>query len=102
MASVRPLAELESTPHASVFPNREPKTIRLELEAGEEIPRHTHPGRGIVLYVLEGRLELRLDAESYELTADDVARFDGDQDISPRAIEDSTALIVLAKRADEG
>jgi quercetin dioxygenase-like cupin family protein len=102
MAEIRSLPELEATPHENVFPDREPKTVRLELEAGEEVPRHTHPDREIVLYVVDGRLELRLGEENHELGTGGIARFDGDQEISPRAIEDSTALIVLVKRTDDG
>ena len=100
MASIRSLSELETTPHADVFPGREPKTVRLELEAGEAIPGHTHPDREIVLYVVDGLLELRLGDDSHELTTEDIARFDGDQEISPQAIEDSIVLIVLAKQAE--
>ena len=102
MVSIQSLSGLDTTPHADVFPGREPKTIRLELEAGDEIPGHTHPDREIVLYVLDGHLELRLGDDGHELTTDDIARFDGDQEISPQAIEDSTVLIVLAKRAEGG
>jgi quercetin dioxygenase-like cupin family protein len=101
MIPIRSLSELETAPHANVFPEHEPKTIRLELEAGEEVPSHTHPDREIVLYVVAGRLELCLGDDSYELNADEIARFDGDREISPRAIKDSTALIVLAKRAND-
>ena len=100
MASIRSLSELETTPHADVFPGREPKTVRLELEAGEAIPGHTHPDREIVLYVVDGLLELRLGDDSHELTTEGIARFDGDQEISPQAIEDSIVLIVLAKQAE--
>ena len=98
MPSTQSLSELRATPHAVVFPEHEPKTIRLELEAGETVPPHDHPNREIVLYVVSGRIELRLGESVQELRTDDVARFDGDQTISPRAIEDTTALIVLATR----
>jgi quercetin dioxygenase-like cupin family protein len=100
MASIRSLSELETTPHTDVFPGREPKAVRLKLEAGEAIPGHTHPDREIVLYVVDGLLELRLGDDSHELTTEDIARFDGDQEISPQAIEDSIVLIVLAKQAE--
>lgn len=99
MTTIQSLSELGATPHANVFPDNEPKTIRLALEAGEEVPAHAHPGREIVLHVISGRLELRLDADSHELEAGEIARFDGDQQVSPRAIEDTTALIVLARRS---
>lgn len=98
MPTIRSLSELEQTPHANVFPTSEPKTIRLELEADEAVDPHSHPGRDIVFHLLEGEIELELDGDTYEVTAGDVARFDGDQDIAPHALEPSTALIVLAQQ----
>jgi len=35
------------------------------------------------------------------LSAGDVARFDGNREIAPRAIEETTALIVLAERGTD-
>lgn len=35
-------------PHANVFPDAEPKTIRVTLAAGESVPAHAHPDREIV------------------------------------------------------
>lgn len=98
MTTITSLSELESAPHANVFPETEPKTIRLQLSAGEDVAPHTHPDREIVFYVIDGTIELTVGDGSHELTAGDVARFDGDQEISPRAIDDSTALVVLAER----
>jgi len=100
MTTVKTLDDLAGEPHANVFPDAEPKTVRLTLPAGEAIAAHTHPGRDIVCYLLEGRIELQVGEETDELTAGDVARFEGEAEISPRAIEDSTALLVLAPRAD--
>lgn len=101
MTTVRTLGELDGKPHANVFPDAEPKTVRLVLREGEEVAPHTHPGREIVLYLADGAIELRLGDETHELAAGDVARFDGEREISPRAVEDSTALIVLAPRSDD-
>ncbi|WP_435101336.1 cupin domain-containing protein [Halarchaeum sp. P4] len=101
MADIRTLADLEGQPHANVFPDTEPKTVRLTLEEGEAVPSHTHPGRDIVLYLVEGTVELELGEDTHEVSAGDVARFDGERDISPRALEASTALIVLAPRPEE-
>lgn len=98
MTSVRSLRELAATPHASVFPGSEPKTVRLSLAAGETVAAHRHPGRTIVCYLVDGRLELRIDDAVHEVTAGDVARFDGEAEIAPRAVEDSTALLVMARR----
>lgn len=101
MPAIRTLSDLEGTPHANVFPGSEPKTIRLHLPGDEAVAAHSHPGRDIVFHVIEGRLELELDGEEYELTAGDIARFEGERDISPRAIEETTALVVLAERTSD-
>ena len=101
MTSIRTLVDLDGQPHANVFPDAEPKTIRLTLPEGEEVAPHSHPGRDIVLYLIEGTVELQLGDATHEVTAGDIARFDGDQEISPHAVEDSTALIVLANRPDD-
>jgi quercetin dioxygenase-like cupin family protein len=101
MTTVYTLSELDGEPHARVFPDAEPKTIRLTLAADEEIPRHSHPDREIVLYLVSGAVEVRVDEETDTLAAGDIARFDGDHEISPRAIEDSVALLVLAPRSDK-
>ncbi|MFC7157474.1 cupin domain-containing protein [Halomarina halobia] len=100
MTSVERLDDLEGRPHANVFPGEEPTTIRLALAAGERVEPHRHPDRQVVLFLVEGRLALRVGDERRELEAGDVARFDGDADISPRALIDSVALVVFAPRAD--
>ncbi len=101
MSEIRSLDDLEGEPHANPFPDAEPKTVRLTLAEGEDVPAHDHPDREIVLYLIEGALELQLGDETHEVAAGDVARFDGDQQISPRATADSTALLVLAPRSDD-
>lgn len=100
MTTVQTLTELEGQPHADVFPDAELKTIRLTLSEGEEIAPHAHPGRDVVFHLLEGAVELQLGEDTHELAGGDIARFRGDQEISPRAIADSTALVVLAPRSD--
>ena len=100
MTSLVSLDDLDAEPHAVLFPDEEPKTIRLSLAAGDVIAAHRHPGREIVAHVLDGRIAFSLGDETHEVGPGDVARFDGDQEISPRAIEDSRALLVLAPAAD--
>lgn len=94
------LSALEGTPHANVFPENEPKTIRLTLEAGESVPPHTHPDRDIVFYLIDGEIELLVGDNELALAGGDIARFAGEQEISPTATTDSIALIVLAERVD--
>ncbi|MUW13519.1 cupin domain-containing protein [Halorubrum sp. CBA1125] len=101
MTTIHTLNELDGQPHANVFPDKEPKTIRLTLDAGGEVAPHSHPDREIVFYLIKGTIELDLGDETHELSVGDIARFDGDQEIAPRAVEESTALIVLASRSDE-
>lgn len=101
MVSIRSLDEVDGVPHANVFPGEEPKTIRLQLPEGESVAPHSHPNRDIVLYLLDGRIDLSLDDETHEVTAGDIARFEGEREISPHALESSTALILLAERSPE-
>lgn len=100
MAELTSLAALDSVPHAEVFETPRPRTIRLRLEAEEQIPPHQHPGTDVVLYLVDGRLELSLNGEEYRMNEGDLIRFSGDQDISPTAIDPSTAILVFAKQPD--
>ena len=100
MTEIEQLPALEATPHANVFPSSEPKTVRLTLDAGEGVDPHTHPDRDIVLYLVDGAIDLKLDGEHHSVEEGDIARFDGEREISPVAREPSTALIVLAERAE--
>jgi len=95
MADLTAVHDLEQTPHAEVFAAA-PRTVRLRLEAGEAVPTHRHPGEAVLLYGIEGVLKLRLDEERYDLRAGDAIRFSGEREISPRAVEDATALVVFA------
>ena len=95
----RRLDELEATPHATVFEG-EPRTVRLELAAGEGVPEHRHPEREIVLHLLEGELTVTLGDDEHALEAGELLRFDGRQEIAPEARTDATALLVLSPRSD--
>ena len=90
------LADLEDRPHAEVFETRRPRTVRLSLDADEHVPRHTHEGTNVVLHLLTGRLELTLDDETHTLDAGDLIRFSGEREVSPYAVEPSTAVVVFA------
>ncbi|WP_336037456.1 cupin domain-containing protein [Halobacterium yunchengense] len=89
---------LDETPHAEVFDVRDPRTVRLSLAAGDSVPRHQHPDSMVVLYVLDGELELTLGDDQYDLAAGDAVRFDGAQDVSPHAVADARALVVFAPK----
>ena len=99
MAGIEHLPDLDGTPHANVFPTAEPKTIRLTLDTDERVDPHPPPGRDIVLYVVEGAVDLDLDDERHSMESGDIAQFAGEREISPIAREPSVALVVLAERA---
>ncbi|MFD1564195.1 cupin domain-containing protein [Haloarchaeobius amylolyticus] len=100
MPEITSVGSLESTPHAAVFDVDAPRTVRLQLEADERMPKHRHPKSNVVLYVLDGTLELALGDDSYDLESGDVVRFDGDQEISPHARTACAALLVFAPKTD--
>ena len=99
MVTIESIDQLEGSPHANVFPSEEPKTIRLTLSEGEQVHPHKHSDREIVCYIISGELELRLGENTYAVEAGDIVHFDGAQDISPSAITDSTAILVLARKS---
>jgi len=95
MPAITNLEALEATPHADVFEERSPRTVRLELDAGERIPPHRHPESRIVMHLLRGELELSLGGKVHVIEPNDSVRFRGDQEISPSAVEYSEALLVF-------
>ena len=96
MPELTALDELTKTPHAEVFEERRPRTVRLQLAEDERVPPHSHPGTNVVLHLVSGRLVLSLDDERHEVTPGQLVRFSGDREISPRAVEPSTAVVVFA------
>jgi quercetin dioxygenase-like cupin family protein len=93
------LDDLDDYPHASVFEDS-PKTVRLALDAGEGVAAHSHPGKDVLIVVLEGTVEVTLDGDSVTAEEGDVVRFDGEREVAPEAVTDARALVVLAHRAD--
>ena len=89
------LDDLDARPHAAVFESG-PKTVRLELEAGDGVAAHSHPGKDVLFHVLDGEMDVEHDGESTTVAAGDVLRFDGERDVAPTAVTDATALVVLA------
>lgn len=95
MAELTRLDELTETPHAEVFADRNPRTVRLQLDEGDAVPAHSHPRTTIVCHVMTGELALALDGDVIEASAGDVVRFSGNRQISPRARSPTTALLVF-------
>ncbi|KTG21056.1 cupin domain-containing protein [Haloferax profundi] len=101
MSELIALDSLPETTHAEVFDDNRPRTVRLKLDAGQSVPAHTHPGTNIVLHLVSGHLELTLDDETFDVRPNQLARFSGEREISPHAVEPSTAVLVFAP-AGEG
>jgi quercetin dioxygenase-like cupin family protein len=96
------LPDIDAAPLERLFDDTEPRTNLLELAAGEEVPEHSHPDRTILFYVIQGEISLRVGEATTTLRAGDLARFDGEQTVSPAAETESRALVVLAARTREG
>lgn len=88
--------DLTETPHETVFDGSEPRTVRLALDAGEAVAPHSHPGRTVLFYLVSGQVDLDVGPDRYTLDAGDLVRFAGDHEVSPEAVEESVALVVLA------
>jgi uncharacterized protein (DUF2249 family)/quercetin dioxygenase-like cupin family protein len=94
------IADLDGEPHADAFPGKEPKTIRLSLDAGDRVPGHQHPDRTVLFHVLAGTVDVALDGDPHRVEAGAILRFEGESAVEPTAREDSTALVVLAPRGE--
>ncbi|MFC4405938.1 cupin domain-containing protein [Haloarchaeobius iranensis] len=94
MTDVVSLPELTDAPHATVF-EAPPKVVRLELQADQRLPAHRHPDDVVLFHVVDGAVDLSLGDDVLELEAGELARFDGDVDISPHAREASTVLVTF-------
>ena len=88
------LDDLDGRPGARAL-DGSPRVIRLALDAGESVPPHDHPGTTVVLHVVEGVVDVRLDGESIEVAAGELVRFPGEREVSPLAVEDAVALVYL-------
>ena len=97
--SVR-LDDLDGEPATQAFPGSEPKTVRLSLPAGEGVAEHDHPDRDVLFHALEGAFDVALDGEEHRVVAGELLRFAGERSVEPTAVEDATALIVLAPRGE--
>ncbi len=78
MPDITSIEGLEEAPHAEVFEEHSPRTVRLQLAADERVPKHCHPESDVVLSVRSGAIELTLGDEVYDLESGDVVQFDGD------------------------
>ena len=87
-------SDLNDGTHPGVFEERTPRAARPHLEPERSVPSHTHPEPDVVPHSLSGRLELG-DA-TYDIGPGDLARFGGEGEVSPHALEDPKAILVFA------
>lgn len=92
------LDDLDGRP-GTVALDGSPRVVRLALDAGESVPPHDHPGATVVLYVVEGVLDARIDGESLEVAAGELVRFPGEREVAPLAVADAVALVFLVDDA---
>lgn len=97
MVAVRNLCSPPQETHEMLFEHDSLRTVRLQLDAGENLPANSHPGAMVLFHVLDGRIKLSLDGEAHHLSAGEIVQFGGDQDIAPAAPEAATALVVIAR-----
>lgn len=95
MAEIADFTGLGAESFVPLFEDGEPQVNHLHLDAGERIEPHRHAARTVLFVVLDGEFELHVGSETYELPAGRVARFDGEREFSPVAVEASTALVIL-------
>jgi quercetin dioxygenase-like cupin family protein len=96
------LTDPNDEPHAELFETPRPRAVRLSLAAGQSMPAHTHPESDVLIHVVEGRMTITVDGASYDCPAGDLLRFDGRQEVAPRAETDAVAVVVFAPRAEDG
>ena len=101
MPELTTLDELTAAPHAEMFEERRPRAVRLRLDADERVPPHTHPGTNVVFHLLSGHVELSLDDETYDVRPGQLVRCSGECEISPHALDPSTAVVVFAPSVDD-
>ncbi|WP_254534856.1 cupin domain-containing protein [Halomarina litorea] len=100
MPEITTLDDLTKAPHAEIFEERHSRAVHLQLDAGDRVPPHTHHGTNIVLHLVSGHLELSLDGGTYDVKPGQLVRCSGECEISPHALEPSTAVVVFAPKAD--
>lgn len=77
---------LAATPHG--------RALLFTLEAGQGIPPHRHPGAAVVLAVLSGEIEVRMQG-TQTLQAGEVMTHDGNEAISLLARQPGQVLVTL-------
>ena len=76
--------------------------VRKALSAKDEMKRHNHPGRSVLLVMTKGRTAFTVnDHEKHTLKQGDVLRLDGSDYIAGRAETDSEFVVTLVGGAPD-
>lgn len=70
------------------------RSLLFRLEAGEGVPRHTHPAARVVLAVLSGELHVTTGQDTHVLSAAGVLTHDGNEPLSLEAARPGTQVLV--------
>jgi len=76
------------------------QVLHLTLAPEQSLPRHTHPGRHVLVQGLKGSVTVELDGEASELDAGQLLHFSGETSVSlcNDGDEACAVLITLAKK----
>ena len=71
----------------------------MQLEKGQQIKPHSHPGREVFFTTVKGNMLIRInDEEEYSLHPGEVLHFKGENAISGEALENSEVFVYLVVR----
>ena len=77
--------------------------VRKALSAKDEMKRHNHPGRSVLLVMTKGRTAFTVNGhEKHTLKQGDVLRLDGSDYIAGRAETDSEFVVTLIGGTSDG
>lgn len=74
------------------------KLAKKQGKKGDRIQKHNHPEANVIFTVVKGKIEVKIDDESFILEAGKVLTFDGNSYISAEMLEDSQAFVTLINK----
>lgn len=91
-------AFLSNTP-GKAFSGENYDVIKKSLANNEVVDKHNHPGKEVLLTIVNGKIEVLFDDdEKYELTPGKMIKFDGENFITIKAKEPSQFFVTLIKK----
>ncbi|HVL76425.1 MAG TPA: cupin domain-containing protein [Noviherbaspirillum sp.] len=99
---VRPLGpKLADAVSTALFKTDQLEAMRLVLTTGKEIPEH-HVAGDFTLHCIEGKVELRVNADVRTLQAGEMVFVAAEAPYSIRALADASLLMTLARCREGG